>query len=288
MVQDLIDWLRGQIAEHGLGKVLLSVAALPGAVGTACALFGSFPLRVAAFLVMLLVALTLTGFLLMERGTMRSELTKASSLLQRYCQVIHDRANVKFEFSHWEQTIVINQRGDAVATRRIRLAPAGQELHFLCSYLRYYGAAPLTPRLRRAVKATAREISGDGVEGARFTTTTSWPSDSEHQVCVHFSRPIPSGAEVSVEVEWTWPLYSADLMQGGVEAFDVVFEQPAENATHKVVLMKKRPSDRFTASQIGQLAHFECQPSRATYHVMFSLLRPSSGERFGVRIDKAR
>jgi hypothetical protein len=288
MVQDLIEWLRGQITEHGLGKVLVSVTALPGAAGSAGTLFGSLPLRAAALVLALLAALIFMVFLFTERGMVRSELATVSSLLQRYCQVIQDQAGMKLEFSQWEQTIMINPRGDAVATRRICLTPAGNELHFVCSYLRYYGTSPLTPRVRRGVKATAREISGDGVEGARFTTTSAWRSDSEHQVRIHFGRPIPSGTEVSIEVEWTWPLYSVDLMQGGVEDFDIVFEHPAENATHKVILLKKRPSDRFAASRIGRLARFECQPSQQTYQVTFAATRPRPGERFGVRIDKAR
>jgi hypothetical protein len=287
VLQDLVEWLRGLIAEHGLGKVLLSVAALPGAAGSAGTLFGSFPLRAIALVVVLMAALTLTVFLLTEHGMMRSEMVRISNLLQRYCQVIQDQYGMKLEFSRWEQTIVINPRGNAVVTRRIRVTPADHELHFLCSYLRYYGTSPLTPRLRRAVKATAREISGEGVEGARFTTTSAWRSESEHQVRIHFSSAIPRGSEISVEVEWIWPLYSADLMRGGVEAFDVTFEHPAEHATHKVVLLKKRPSDRFAASKIGRLTNFECQPSREAYHVTFAITRPSPGERSGVRIDKA-
>jgi hypothetical protein len=286
MLQDFIEWLREQIAERGLGKVLLSVIGILGAAGSAGTLFDSLPSRAAALVVVLLAAGALVIFLITRRGLLHSELATKSNLLREYCQVIQDESGVKLEFSRWDQTIEINPRGDALVTRRVSVTFAGGGLHFLAHNLRYYGVSPLTPRLRQQVKATAREISVDGMAGARFTTTSSWRSDSEHQILVHFGRPIASGNEVSVEIQWTWPRYSVDLMQGGVEIFDVTFDHPARNAIHKVILLKRRPTDRFVASQIGRLAHFECQPSEDACHVTAAIDRPSPGERFGVRIDK--
>jgi hypothetical protein len=287
MLQDFIEWLREQIAERGLAKVLLGVTGILGAAGSVGTLFDSLPSRVAALLVIPLAVVVLLVFMFARRGMIYGELATKSSLLSLYCQVIQD-AGVKLEFSRWEQTIEIDPRGDAVVTRRISVTFAGGDLHFLAHNLCYYGATPLTPRLQRRVNATAREISVDGVEGARFTTTSSWRSGREHQILVHFGRPIPRGNGVSVEIQWRWPRYSIDLMQGGVEVFDVTFEYPARSATHKVVLVKRRPIDRFAASQIGRLARFESQASEEAHHITAAIDRPEPGERFGVRIDKAR
>lgn len=195
---------------------------------------------------------------------------------------------MKLEIAEWLQTVEIDQRGDAAVTRRITLTPAGGDLHFLLCNLRYYGATPLTSRIRRLVTASAREMSVGGVEGARLLTTSSWRDDVEHQILVHFSTPIAAGREVSVEVRWSWPLFSVDLMQGGVENFDVRFEHPVDTATHKVILLKRAKSDRFVASRIGRLEQFEPYASNTTYHATFVVERPSPDMRYGVRIDKAR
>jgi hypothetical protein len=182
---------------------------------------------------------------------------------------------------------VINQRGDAIVSRRITLTPADDELRFLACNLRYYGATRLTSRTRRLVTATAREMSADGTEGARLVTMSFWRDDTEHQIHAHFSTPVAAGNEVSVEVQWVWPLYSMDLMQGGVEDFDVTFDHPVDTATHKIVLLKRTKNDRFVASRIGRLAQFESHVSNAAYHATFVAERPKPATRYGIRIDKA-
>ncbi|HVQ90255.1 MAG TPA: hypothetical protein VMU51_04395 [Mycobacteriales bacterium] len=288
MRQDFTEWLSGQLAERALGKVLLTVTALLGAAGTVGTLFGSFPLRAAALAAAMLATFALVVLLPTETKAVHGEVATTSKLLHKYCALIEERSRLRLEISSWVQTVVVSKRGDALVTRRLTLTPAGGDLRFLTCNLRYYGTTPLTPRLRRLVTASAREISVDGVAGARFIGASSWRSDTEHQYIVDFGTPVAAGTEVRVEVQWIWPLYSMDLMQGGVENFDVRFDHPTDTAKHEVILLKRGIGDRFLVSRIGHLTQFESHGSDLSYRVAFLVERPRPAERAGVRIDKAR
>ena len=286
MLHDFIEWLSDQITELGLAKVLFSLTALLGAAGAVGNLFGPLPLRAAALVAVLLAALALNIAILTEHKANRAELTAARKLLTYYCDLVERQLRLKLEVALWHQTISINQRGDAVVTRRLTVTSAGDELHFLAARLCYYGSTPLTARRRRRVRATAREFT-EGVEGPRLITTSSWRDDREHQILIHFSGPVPAGVEISVEVKWKWPRFSADLMQGEVEDFDISFAHPVDIATQRVILLKRTSRDRFLVSRIGKRT-FELNQTDATCQVSFTIEQPEIDVSYGVRIDKAR
>jgi hypothetical protein len=287
MLQDLLEWLDEQVTERGLTTTILALAALVGTAGTLTAPFGAAVPRAAVASVVAMAVLTTSVSLFAARRGSQRDLSRVSKLLERYCRVIQDWSAVKLEYLRWHQKVTINPRGDAVVVRRVRVAPAGNDLHFLAFNLVYYGSTPLTPRLRGRVRATAREISVDDVEGARYPTTTTWLSENVHQILVHFPGAVPAGHQASVEVQWNWPLYSADLMQGGVEDFDVVFENLTERATYEVVLEKRSPDDHFVVSGIGA-TKYTFDPPGGSALVRFSAERPGPNDQIGVRIDKVR
>lgn len=287
MLHDITQWLSDQLAELSPAKVLSSLTALLGAAGTAGTLVGAVPVRAAVLAAVFLVALTFIISTLTERKADHAELAASTKLLAYYCDLIERQVRLKLEMAQWVQTISINQRGDAVVTRRITVTPTGNDLHFLAPRLRYYGATPLSSRSRRRVRTVAREIT-EGGEGPRLVTTSSWRDDREHQILIHFDRPVPAGKQVSVEVEWRWPLFSADLMHGGVEDFDLSFHHPVASAIQRVVLLKRTGRDRFLTSPICRLGKVESSPSDSAHQVSFAIDHPNLDQAYGVRIDKAQ
>jgi hypothetical protein len=287
MLQDFIDWLTEQITDRGPAKVLVGATTLLCTVGTIGTLFGSLLLRAAAPIAVLIASLVLV-VVLTERKAVNRQLASASTLLQHYCETVEEGSSLKLKISEWRQTVAVNPRGDAVVVRRIKATPIHGHLRFLYCRLRYYGATPLSARTRRSVRWIAREISVDGREGPRLLATGSWNGENEHVVIVYFTAHVLVGQEVVVEVQWIWPRFSIDLMQGGVEDFDITFTCPVERAIQALVLGKRKKRDRFLVAPIARRGHVDLHTSDSAYHAAFIIERPTRDIRYGIRVDKAQ
>lgn len=286
MFESFVEWLDEQVRSRGLAKVLTGLVTLLGIAGILGTLFGSFPARAAALVVVFLIALSTSLFLFGGRRIARRDISTLSALVRHYTEVVEKISDVTLEVSRWRQTVEINQRGDAVVTRRITFTPSGGELHYMHLNLSYYGGSRHSDRMRRNVKAVAREISVEEVQGARYRTTLDWIRENELQLSVHFDEPISRGNSVSVEVRWNWPLFSSDLVEGGVETFDVRFSFPVERAEHEVKIRKKSRTDNFSVSPTGSPTEVRSDQTDTEFSSFFAVDHPVGRQKYGVRLDK--
>jgi hypothetical protein len=279
MLDDFLGWVTEQLEYYGLGRLISGTITLIAASAALSAVFGSaiiFGAVVASIGFLILLALIAV---IRDHRRLRNTAASAHALLQRYCDIVEKISTAELDVSEWEQLVELDRRGNARVVRKITLTPVGGDLHFLRLRLMYYGGPDQSVRLRRRVRATARELSG-----ARWESTWFWKNDRTHEVIVHFRNPIPEGRSISVEVEWTWPLFSSQLMAGGYEDFDIRFSHRVQRAKHMVVLPLPASGELPYVSPNSAIPQVERQGS--TCRVTFEVNPCQQGIQYGVRIDK--
>ena len=107
-----------------------------------------------------------------------------------------------------------------------------------------------------------------------------------YEFLVHFRNPVAQGNSISVEAEWKWPLFSADLMAGEYEDFDIRFDHRVRKATHTVVLPLRNNEALPSVSHNSVVPRVEREGSRC--RVTFEVDPCVQNIRYGVRIDRRR
>jgi hypothetical protein len=281
MLDEFLDWIIEQLDYYGLGRLISSTIGLIAASAALSAIFGSIVIVSAVVASIGFVILVLLVAVIRDHTRLRNTAASAHALIQRYCDIVEKISTTKLDVINWEQLVELDKRGNARVVRKITLTPDGGDLHFLRLRLEYYGDADQSARLRRRVKATAREFSG-----ARWQSSWFWKNDRTHEVIVHFRNPITQGHSTSIEVEWVWPLFSSELMAGGYEDFDIRFSHRVRRAKHMVVLPLPPNGELPFVSANSAVPSVEREGS--VCKVSFEVDPCEQGARYGVRIDKRR
>ncbi|MFI6027898.1 hypothetical protein [Amycolatopsis magusensis] len=218
--------------------------------------------------------------------TLRARIAVNEALLHTYADAL--RTHSPLAIREWRQEVVIETNGDAHITRRLTLEAAGDELpRYLSVNMVYYGSAELTERLRRQVSCTARHAGPDSAEATRATATSAWRLSSNGkpklEVYVHLGDVVDPGDVVIVE--WKWPKFSADLMNGlAPETFDVLFDKKVGKFEHRVIFREAGKEGVLQIRNQGA-ANLVRQPHGRDLVVEFSAVEPEMRKRFGFVAD---
>jgi hypothetical protein len=281
MLDDLLEWITEQIEYYGLGRVVSGAITLLAAAGAISAALGTVVIIGATTAAIGFLTLVLLTAMVRDHARMRRTAANAHALLQRYCDILERTSPVTLDVTEWEQLVELDKKGGAYIVRKLTLTPQGGDLHFLRLRLTYYGSADQSDRIRRRVKASAKEVSG-----ARWESSWFWKDVRTHEFLVHFRNPVAQGDSISVEAEWEWPMFSADLMAGGYEDFDIRFAHRVRKATHTVVLPLKNNEALPSVSHNSTVPRVEREGSRC--RVTFVVDSCVQSVRYGVRIDRRR
>lgn len=292
MLDDFLDWVNEQLARYGLGGVLSATIGILGAAGALSVIFGSEVIAGAVSTSIGFAVLVFFVAAIRHETQARRSVGMAYALLQRYCYLVEEMSPAELNVDDWEQVITLDGKGNAKIVRKIDLMPAGGPLHFLRLRLSYGGHTEQSQRIRRRVAAVARQVSG-----ARWESTQFWKDGKTHEVLVHFGQPIAEGSPVSVEVEWTWPLYSSELMTGGCEDFYIDFPHSVRRAQHTVFLPVgpggELPSVsaylvRHSAEREGGLCKIAFEVEPCARNTRYSIRIDSSGLRGSARLFRGQ
>ncbi|MGC7095783.1 hypothetical protein ACPZ19_14015 [Amycolatopsis lurida] len=218
---------------------------------------------------------------------LRSRKVITEGLLHKYADAL--RNDSPLAIREWQQEVVIETNGDAHITRKLVLESAADELpRYLAVNMVYYGSDELTERRRRQVACKALHAGQEDTSAAtRATATSAWRLSSNGmpklEVYVHLGDVVEAGDLITVE--WQWPKFSADLMDGKApESFDVLFAKKVGRFEHRVVFREAGRDQRMKIVNRGA-SNLDKQRIGHDLVVSFSAVEPELGRRFGFVAD---
>lgn len=169
--------------------------------------------------------------LLADRRSDRKELENHRKLVWRYCK-LNDQDSA-LQIVDWDETFVINERGDAHEQIRILLRPLRPDLWFIrllagCGW-------PQPARFRSRVQVSARQALLGGAAGTSLLKTTAWRVDGKMDMTVHFNEPPTQGKALGIEINIAWPGRCAPLVKGSPERFSLGFTHSVRHARYEIV-----------------------------------------------------
>lgn len=257
----------------------MSFAVLLGAV------LGSTAIK-SGSLVAAVLALTAGGIaLLNHRKAERRELEQQKRLVSLYCKLLYRQAPT-YELSDWDETFVIDERGDSHERVRVRARALCSDLRFI--RLRFGCGWDQPTRFRKRARMSVRNILVDDSPGTALQQTTSWNVDGTLDVMIHFPEPPDAGSEVSFVVDLVWPGRCAPLIDQAPDAFSVAFKQ---RVAHVRYLIIAPPGASTYSEPIGQR---ECSSryrlivttnDEGREHITFETFDLRPKHRVGVRLE---
>ncbi|WIX87635.1 hypothetical protein [Amycolatopsis sp. DG1A-15b] len=244
----LVADLEEHVFRYGYFRTLTGTLASLGTVGLLGQVLGLTWLRItfataAAGLFVLVSALSFAG-----TQRLRGKLKHIEELLHTYADHMHSTSPLSVR--EWRQEVTVEENGDAHCRRDLVLdAAANGTLRYVSVNLVYYGTTRLTNRDRRKVRCHAYHAGEDDVDQrTRADGTSVWTFTADGKpkldIYIHLGTVVQAGDLITVE--WDWPGYSADLMNGTApESFDVLFNKEIGKFEHRVVFRNVRSPAAF-------------------------------------------
>jgi hypothetical protein len=246
--------LEDHVFRYGYFRTLGGALASLGTVGLLGQVLGLTWLRVtfataAAGLFVLVSALSFAG-----TQRLRGKLKHIEGLLHTYADQTHSSSPLSVR--EWRQEVTIEENGDALFRRDLVLdAASNGTLRYVTVNLVYYGTTRLTNRDRRRVRCHAYHAGEDDVDQrTRANGTSVWTFTADGKpkldIYIHLGTVVQDGDLITVE--WDWPGYSADLVNGTApESFDVLFTKEVGKFEHRVVFRNIRSPAAFKVRNQG-------------------------------------
>ncbi|MCG8924224.1 hypothetical protein [Lentzea sp. CC55] len=233
MLRELILFLEEFVRGHGPPAVakaavgLMSFAVLMGAA------LGSTAVKAGALVTAVLV-ITAAGIALITRlKSEQRELEVHKDLVSHYCKLL-DARRPSCEVLDWDETITVDERGNARTSLKIKLQAAHDDLWFV--RMRFGCGWPQPSRYRHRVRTTVRNLLANGSAGTTLRTTLPWPRDGAMAAIAHFHAPPPANSEVSLTIDLVWPKRCRQLLEGAPDEFALLYWQPVKRAVYRIVL----------------------------------------------------
>lgn len=250
----IVAELEEYVFRYGYFRSLAGALTSLGTIGLLGQILGLTWLRItfataAACLFVLVSAISFAG-----TQRLRSKLTHIEQLLHTYADQMHSASPISVR--EWRQEVVIEENGDARCRRELVLDAASNGTpRYVSVNLVYYGSTRLTNRDRRKVKCKAFHAGEDDVdERTRANATSVWTfspaGKPKLEIYIHLGPVVQDGDLITVE--WDWPGYSADLMNGNSpETFDVLFDKTVGKFEHRVIFRNIRVPNAFKVRNQG-------------------------------------
>lgn len=233
MLREAILFLEEFLRSHGPPAVAKAVVGLMSFAVLLGAILGSTAIKSGA-LVAAILLVTVTGIALVtNRGAERRELEVQKALVSRYCNHI-DKIRPAYQIREWNETLVVDDRGDTQARMTVKLRPLQSDLMFI--RLKFGCGWPQPARYRHRIGLTVRNLLVDGSPGTTLHQTVSWPKDGTMAAVIHFHTPPAENSEISFSVDLEWPKRCLPLAEGSPDEFSITCRQAVMHAVYRVVL----------------------------------------------------
>jgi hypothetical protein len=232
MLDSFIAWLDSYVTREQPSTIVRAMIAMMTFAGLLGTLSGQQAIRVGAFVVVVVSALSAVLVLLADRRRLVRENETNRVLLSRYCDAIaNNSVEPLVRIENWRQRVEVQPSGDVTETLTLRAVALREEVPFIRLTAGCRWDQP--DRYRRRVKVIARSATINGVAGTKWNVTSSWKSIQKLTSVLHLHIPIKRGQMITFEVTRTWPAKCRPLMRDG-RAEDFTLETTALLETQHV------------------------------------------------------
>lgn len=218
MFKSFISWLDSYISREEPSSVLKAMIGLMTFAGLLGTIFGNQTIRVGAFVVVLVFALSVVLLLLADRSHLKRSYDTHRTLLTRYCDFVIDHCTEPLvAIETWRQKAFIYPNGDVREVLTLKAIALRERVYFIRLTAGSRWEQP--EKFRRDVEIVARSLTINGVSGPRWNVTTSWRSTKKIASIVHLHHAIKRGEEVLFEVVRNWPAKCLPLIRGDADEF---------------------------------------------------------------------
>ncbi|HEX6356561.1 hypothetical protein [Actinophytocola sp.] len=212
MLDSFIAWLDSYIAREQPSAIVRATIGLMTFAGLLGTISGDQAIRVGAFVVGILCAVSTMLILLADRRRLSRENDSNRVLLSRYCDTIAaNSAEPLVRVENWRQRVDVALNGDVTETLTLRAVALREQVPFIRLTAGCRWDQP--DRFRRRVKVIARSVTINGVPGTRWHVTSSWKTIQKLTSVLHLHVPIKRGEVITFEVTRTWPAKCRPLMR---------------------------------------------------------------------------
>jgi hypothetical protein len=212
------SWLDSYISREEPSAVLKAMVGLMAFAGLLGTIFGSQAIRTGAFVVVLVLVVSLVLVLLADRRHLKRAYDTHRGLLARYCDFVIERSPEPLvSFKSWKQETYIQPNGDVREVLTLRAVTLRERVYFL--RLKAGSCWDQPEKYRQGVKVLARSLLVNGKPGPRWHVTTSWQSTQKMNSILHLHQAIKRGEEIYFEVMRVWPAKCLPLIRGEPEEF---------------------------------------------------------------------
>jgi hypothetical protein len=212
MFKSFVAWLDSYISREEPSSVLKAMIGLMAFAGLLGTIFGSQTIRVGAFVVLIVVAMSIIIVLLDDRRKLTAAHNAHLGLLTQYCELLAERSTKPLvSIENWRQRVAVLPNGDVREVLTINAVALRERVYFIRLKAGSWWDQP--ERYRNDVKIIARSLTTGGVPGPRWNVTTWWDSMRKVTSVLHLHQPIKYGEHVYFEMIRLWPAKCQPMMR---------------------------------------------------------------------------
>lgn len=212
MLKSFINWLDSHISREEPSSVIKSLIGLMAFAGLLGTVFGNQAVRAGAFVVVIMLVLSVILALLADRRRLTRACDRQRAQITRYCtHLVESNPDPQFSIDCWRQSVFVQPNGDVREVLNLNVLVLNERTYFVRLTARSLWNQP--QKHLDDVKVTMRRIAAAGTPGPRWHVTTSWQSGKLTYVG-HFHEAVNRGEEISFEMIRIWPAKCHPLMRG--------------------------------------------------------------------------
>jgi hypothetical protein len=238
MFKGFIAWLDSHISREEPSSIIKSLIGLMTFAGFLGTVFGNHAVRAGAFVVVVILILSVTLTLLADRRRLRQENDSQRALIVRYSTyLVESHPAPQLSIDCWRQWVFVQPNGDVREVLKVKAVVLGEPMHFLRLTAACLWDQP--EKYRHGVKITASRLLENGAPGPQWDVTTSWLSLQKMIYIAHLHQAVHHGEELSFKLVRQWPAKCLPLMREK-EADDFVLRATSrlqiQNVEYRIVL----------------------------------------------------
>jgi hypothetical protein len=287
-----VDAMEDFVREVGLGRILIGLAAVAGALAGLGLAFDEAVLFTGAGAWIIVVLLVTVIAQYINRRQLRTSVSRLRRVADRYAKELVQRQHASsFTIDDWSEVVTVGKGGDTVFEKYFKLAVGDESLDTF--WHRQYRHEPCRdPGYKTKVQVEARSFAEDTtgrVPGTRYLVTETWEGDSL-RIFVHLDEAKDPGTTFGVYLRVRWPGYHEDLIEDHeVSRVEWTFLRQTNRVSLQMTFAENlRLNQRFAVDPIGNRGTPQQELGENGLVLTYVCADPPVSSLIGFRLERPR
>lgn len=292
-IEGLAQLVQDQAYTYGYKKILGIPTGIVGFLGIFGMFSGHNGIEWAAIIIFLIYPWLIIIILLLDRRLAKRNNRTKSRVLNQYTEQLTESQHSNpdlFEIVEWCEEVDIQRNGDARIFSWLTIRNGNSPIRAFWSRRNkeIYDNSKAMKLPQPDVKVHDFHVDAHGTrkEGKRLMVTQEWDKPGRQIAFIHFDREIYPKELLRLRIEWNWPRYYDDLIEGDSAPFYWTFRRKIEKLDVQINLDRRCRATSITASPISlEVRPTVSQPPRGGIHLHYKLDDPPVNQKFGFYLD---